>query len=147
MENIRLGRSDASDEEVMAAAEIARIHSFICSLPRGYHTLVGERGVRLSGGERQRIAIARAVLKDAPILIMDEATSALDTCTEFEIREAFRELSWGRTVLIIAHRLSTIIHADQILVLREGKIVERGNHKELLDKDGVYASLIAAQEI
>ena len=147
MENIRLGRSDASDEEVMAAAEIARIHSFICSLPKGYHTLVGERGVRLSGGERQRIAIARAVLKDAPVLIMDEATSALDTCTELEIREAFRELSCGRTVLIIAHRLSTIIHADQILVLREGKIVERGNHQELLEKDGVYASLIAAQEI
>ena len=147
MENIRLGRSDASDEEVMAAAEIARIHNFICSLPKGYQTLVGERGVRLSGGERQRIAIARAILKNAPVLILDEATSALDTCTELEIREALQELSSGRTVLIIAHRLSTIIHADKILVIRGGQIVEEGIHKELLEKNGVYASLIAAQEI
>jgi len=147
MENIRLGLPDASDEEVMAAAEIARIHNFICSLPKGYQTLVGERGVRLSGGERQRIAIARAVLKNAPILILDEATSALDTCTELEIREALQELSIGRTVLIIAHRLSTIIHADKILVIRGGQIVEEGMHKELLEKNGVYASLIAAQEI
>lgn len=147
MENIRLGRADASDEEVMAAAEIARIHDFVCSLPKGYHTLVGERGVRLSGGERQRIAIARAVLKNAPVLILDEATSALDTYTELKIREALLELSSGRTVLIIAHRLSTIIHADRILVLREGRIVEEGIHRELLEKNGVYASLIAAQEI
>lgn len=147
LENIRLGRADASDEEVMAAAEIARIHTFVCSLPKGYQTLVGERGVRLSGGERQRIAIARAVLKDAPVLILDEATSALDTCTELEIREALRDLCGGKTVLIIAHRLSTIIHADTILVLREGRIVEEGKHQELLERNGVYASLIAAQEI
>ncbi|ABD39963.1 ABC transporter related protein [Methanospirillum hungatei JF-1] len=147
MENIRLGRADASDGEVMAAALFARIHEFICSLPNGYHTIVGERGIRLSGGERQRIAIARAVLKNAPILIMDEATSALDTCTELEIREAMKELSMGRTVLIIAHRLSTIMHADQILVLREGKIVERGTHEELIRLNQVYTSLIKAQEI
>ncbi len=146
-ENIRLGRADATDEEVETAAKIARIHGFVSSLPRGYETLVGERGVRLSGGERQRIAIARAVLKNAPILILDEATSALDTCTELEIREALKELSSGRTVLIIAHRLSTIIHADRILVLREGQIVESGRHEELLPLNGVYASLIAAQEI
>lgn len=147
LENIRIGRADASDEEVMTAARIARIHTFVSSLPRGYQTLVGERGVRLSGGERQRIAIARAVLKNAPILLLDEATSALDTGTELEIREALRELSSGRTVLIIAHRLSTIMHADQILVLREGKIVECGTHDELLQMKSVYASLISAQEI
>lgn len=147
LENIRLGQADASDEEVMAAAEIARIHRFVCSLPKGYQTLVGERGIRLSGGERQRIAIARAVLKNAPILILDEATSALDTCTELEIREALQELSSGRTVLVIAHRLSTIMHADRILVIQAGRIVERGKHQELMDTNGVYASLIAAQEI
>jgi ABC-type multidrug transport system fused ATPase/permease subunit len=147
MENIRLGRADATDEEVIEAAQVARIHSFVSALPKGYQTLVGERGVRLSGGERQRIAIARAVLKNAPILILDEATSALDTCTELEIREALKDLSSGRTVLIIAHRLSTIKHADQILVLREGTIVERGNHDELVRLNGVYSSLIKAQEI
>lgn len=147
MENIRLGRADATDEEVIEAAQVARIHSFVSALPKGYQTLVGERGVRLSGGERQRIAIARAVLKNAPILILDEATSALDTCTELEIREALKDLSSGRTVLIIAHRLSTIKHADQILVLREGTIVERGNHDDLVRLNGVYSSLIKAQEI
>lgn len=147
LENIRIGRADASDDEVMAAAETARIHSFICSLPKGYETLAGERGIRLSGGERQRIAIARAVLKNAPVLILDEATSALDTCTELEIRDALRRLSSGRTVLVIAHRLSTVMHADRILVLRGGRIVEEGTHQELLDRNGVYSSLIAAQEL
>ena len=146
-ENIRIGKANATDEEVMAVAKTAKIHAFITSLPDGYDTLVGERGIRLSGGERQRIAIARALLKDAPILIMDEATSALDTCTEFEIREAIRVLSSGRTVLVIAHRLSTIIHADSILVIREGTIVESGTHRDLLEKNGVYADLIAAQDV
>lgn len=147
LENIRLGRVDATDDEVIAAAATARLHDFVCSLPKGYHTIIGERGVRLSGGERQRIAIARAVLKDAPILILDEATSALDTVTEFEIRKALQILCKGRTVLIIAHRLSTIIHADQILVLKEGRVVERGSHSELLKMNSVYSSLIAAQEV
>lgn len=147
LENIRLGRADATDEEVIESARVARIHAFISSLPKGYYTQVGERGVRLSGGERQRIAIARAVLKNAPVLLLDEATSALDTITELEIREALKEISTGRTVLIIAHRLSTIKHADQILVLREGKIIERGTHEELIRMNGVYLSLINAQEI
>ncbi|HOJ95585.1 MAG TPA: ABC transporter ATP-binding protein [Methanospirillum sp.] len=147
LENIRLGRTDATDDEVIAAAATARLHDFVCSLPKGYHTIIGERGVRLSGGERQRIAIARAILKDAPILILDEATSALDTVTECEIRKALQVLCEGRTVLIIAHRLSTIIHADQILVLKEGRVVERGTHNELLKMNSVYSSFIAAQEV
>ncbi len=147
LENIRLGRATASDEEVINAAKVARIHDFVISLPKGYGTVIGERGVRLSGGERQRIAIARAVLKDTPILILDEATSALDTSTELEIREALHLLCKNRTVLIIAHRLSTVVHADKILVLREGRIVEEGKHADLISKGGVYASLIKAQEV
>lgn len=147
LENIRLGRADATDDEVIAAAKIARIHDFISALPNGYQTLVGERGIRLSGGERQRIAIARALLKDAPILILDEASSALDTCTELEIREALCKLSKGKTLLIIAHRLSTVAHADKILVLEGGKIIEEGTHQELFTNNGVYTSLIEAQKI
>ena len=147
LENIRLGRGDASDDELLSAAKAAKIHDFISSLPNGYQTIVGERGIRLSGGERQRIAIARALLKNAPILILDEASSALDTCTELEIREAIWELSKGKTLLIIAHRLSTVSHADRILVLEKGRIIEEGTHKELLRKNAVYASLIEAQKI
>ena len=146
-ENMRIGRVDATDQEVEQAARFARIHDFINELPDGYDTLVGERGIRLSGGERQRVAIARAILKDAPVLILDEATSNLDTITEMQIRETIRELMKGRTVLIIAHRLSTVIHADKILVLNQGEIIEKGKHEELMKLNGVYASLIAAQEI
>ncbi len=146
-ENIRIGKADATDQEVEMAARFARIHDFISGLPEGYDTLVGERGIRLSGGERQRVAIARAILKDAPVLIMDEATSNLDTETELLIRETIRELMKGRTVFMIAHRLSTVVHADTILVLKEGEIVEQGTHSELIKLEGRYASLIAAQEI
>ncbi len=145
MENIRIGRIDASDEEVIQAARFARIHNFISGLPDRYDTLVGERGIRLSGGERQRVAIARAILKRSPILIMDEATSSLDTETELMIRETIHELMKDHTVFIIAHRLSTVVNADKILVLKSGEIIEEGNHQELMNKRGMYASLIEAQ--
>ncbi|PKL60550.1 MAG: ABC transporter ATP-binding protein [Methanomicrobiales archaeon HGW-Methanomicrobiales-4] len=146
-ENIRIGKADATDPEVEQAARFARIHEFISGLPDGYGTLVGERGIRLSGGERQRVAIARAILKNAPVLIMDEATSNLDTGTELMIRETIRELMRGRTVFMIAHRLSTVVHADKILVLNQGEIIEQGTHRELVEKGGMYADLITAQEI
>lgn len=146
-ENIRVGKADATDQEVEAAARFARIHDFISGLPEGYETIVGERGIRLSGGERQRVAIARAILKNAPVLIMDEATSNLDTGTELMIRDTIRELMKGRTVFMIAHRLSTVVHADKILVLNQGEIIEQGTHQELMRLNGMYASLIAAQEI
>jgi len=147
LENIRLGRADATDDEVIDAGRAARLHDFVCTLPKGYETVIGERGVRLSGGERQRIAIARALLRNAPILILDEATSALDTVTEREVRTALQDLCAGKTVLIIAHRLSTVTHADRILVLKQGRIVEQGTHGELIRMNAVYSSLIAAQEI
>lgn len=138
MENIRYGRLDASDEEVFEAAKQAHIHDFITSLPQGYNTKVGERGVMLSGGERQRIAIARAVLKNAPVLILDEATSALDSESERYIQESLRELMKGKTVIAIAHRLSTLKEMDRIIVLDKGKIVESGTHRSLLAKRGMY---------
>ena len=146
-ENIRIGNANATDQEVEQAAKFARIHEFISGLPEGYETQVGERGIRLSGGERQRVAIARAILKNAPVLIMDEATSNLDTETELLIRETIRELMRGRTVFMIAHRLSTVVHADKILVLNKGEIIEQGTHQELMQRGGMYADLIAAQEI
>ncbi|ABD39965.1 ABC transporter related protein [Methanospirillum hungatei JF-1] len=146
-ENIRVGKASATDQEVEQAARFARIHEFISGLPDGYETIVGERGIRLSGGERQRVAIARAILKNSPVLIMDEATSNLDTGTEMMIRDTIRELMKGKTVFMIAHRLSTVVHADTILVLNQGEIIEQGTHHELLQHDGLYASLIAAQEI
>ncbi|PCI04441.1 MAG: metal ABC transporter permease [Hyphomicrobiales bacterium] len=139
--NIRYGRPDASDEEVEQAAEMAQIGEFIKSLPDGYHTQVGERGLKLSGGEKQRVAIARTLLKAPPILILDEATSALDTQTEREIQSALDVVSENRTTIVIAHRLSTVVGADEIIVLRKGEIVERGTHDKLLDKKGLYADM------
>jgi len=139
--NIRYGRWDASDAEVEAAARLAQIDSFIRMSPKGYETPVGERGLKLSGGEKQRVAIARTVLKAPPILVLDEATSALDSHTEHEIQEALERVSRNRTSLVIAHRLSTIISADEIIVLDQGRIAERGTHAQLLASGGLYASM------
>ncbi len=139
--NIRYGRADATDAEVYAAAKLAQIDEFIRTLPEGYKAMVGERGLKLSGGEKQRVAIARTILKAPPILMLDEATSALDSHTEKEIQDALDRVSKGRTTLVIAHRLSTIVHADNILVLEKGVLVEQGTHAELIAKNGLYASL------
>ena len=139
--NIRYGRWDASDAEVEQAAQLAQIDTFIRMSPKGYETQVGERGLKLSGGEKQRVAIARTVLKAPPILVLDEATSALDSHTEHEIQEALERVSRGRTSLVIAHRLSTIVGADEIIVLDQGRIAERGNHARLLASGGLYASM------
>jgi ATP-binding cassette subfamily B protein len=141
-ENIRYGKPEANEQEVIAVAKMANAHEFVKNLPRGYDTLVGERGVKLSGGQRQRIAIARAMIKNAPILVLDEATSALDSESEVLIQDALWKLMEGRTTIVIAHRLSTIQRMDRIIVLDNGKIVEQGTHKELVNKPkGVYASL------
>jgi ATP-binding cassette subfamily B protein len=145
-DNIRMGKPDASQAELDRAAERANLKQWIDSLPQGYETPVGEMGSKVSGGQRQRIAIARALLKDAPILILDEATSNLDVETEREVNAAIRELAKGRTVLTIAHRLSTVMNADEILVLEKGRIVERGRHADLLRKDGVYARIFELQQ-
>jgi ABC-type transport system involved in Fe-S cluster assembly fused permease/ATPase subunit len=139
--NIRYGQPDATDAEVMDAARLAQIDTFIKTLPDGYDTMVGERGLKLSGGEKQRVAIARTILKGPPILMLDEATSALDSHTEKEIQDALDRVSKNRTTLVIAHRLSTIVHADIILVLDKGQLVETGTHADLMDKNGLYASL------
>lgn len=145
MENIRYGRIDATDEAVIEAAKKAHAHAFISKLPQGYASSVGERGVKLSGGQRQRIAIARAILKNAPILILDEATSQLDSVTESDIQESLWDLMQGKTTIVIAHRLSTLLHMDRILVFDQGKIVEEGSHTELLNKGGLYKTLWETQ--
>ncbi|WP_422001575.1 ABCB family ABC transporter ATP-binding protein/permease [Reyranella sp.] len=144
--NICYGRADCTREDVERAARLARIHDFVESLPQGYDTTVGERGLKLSGGEKQRVAIARTILKDPRILLFDEATSALDTRTEQEIQRSLEEVSRGRTTLVIAHRLSTIINADEIVVLDRGRVVERGRHADLLANDGLYADMWRRQQ-
>jgi ATP-binding cassette subfamily B protein len=142
-DNLRFAKPDATDEEIEDAARAAQIHELIASLPEGYETMVGERGYRFSGGEKQRIAIARAVLRNPPILVLDEATSALDTQTERAVQEALARLVQGRTTIAIAHRLSTIREADQIVVLDDGRIAESGTHDELIVRGGRYAALTA----
>lgn len=141
--DLRFAKPDATDEELIAAAKIAQIHDSLSALPDGYDTLVGDRSYRFSGGEKQRLALARTILRNPPILLLDEATSALDTKTERAMEVALAALAKGRTTITIAHRLSTIRHADQIVVLQHGRVVECGTHTELEQLDGVYAGLIA----
>ena len=144
-ENILFGRADATEAETIAAAKIANAHDFIMQLPEGYDTMIGERGVKLSGGQKQRLSIARAVLKDAPILILDEATSSVDTETEYLIQQALERLMVGRTTLIIAHRLSTIRKADLIVVLDNKRVAEAGTHAHLMAQRGLYWRLNQVQ--
>ena len=145
MENIRYGHPDASDADVMAAAKGAHAHEFLHLLPEGYHTFLGERGVRLSGGQRQRISIARAMLKNPPLLLLDEATSALDAESERMVQAALESAMKDRTTLVIAHRLATVLRADRIVVMDGGRIVETGTHAELVAREGLYARLAAMQ--
>jgi ATP-binding cassette subfamily B protein len=144
--NIRYGSPEASREEVFEAARAAHLHEFIRSLPHGYETMVGERGLKLSGGEKQRVAIARAILKNPKIFVFDEATSALDSRSEKAIQAELAQIARERTTLVIAHRLSTIVDADQILVMDHGRIVERGTHRSLLEEGGTYAQMWALQQ-
>jgi ATP-binding cassette, subfamily B, bacterial len=145
MENIRYGRPEATDDEVISAARAAFADEFILRLPEGYQTFLGERGVRLSGGQRQRIAIARAMLKNPPLLLLDEATSALDAESERMVQAALEAAMADRTTLVIAHRLATVQKADRIIVMEQGRIVEEGNHRELMQRDGLYAKLARMQ--
>jgi ATP-binding cassette subfamily B protein len=144
--NIAYGREGATPDQVAAAARGAAIAGFIESMPDGYDTRVGERGLKLSGGEKQRVAIARTLLKDPPILILDEATSALDSRTESEILDTLEAIERGRTTIVIAHRLSTVVNADRIVVLEAGRIVEQGTHAQLLEARGVYAEMWTRQQ-
>jgi ATP-binding cassette subfamily B protein len=145
LENIRYGRPEASDDEVIAAAKAAFAHEFISKLPEGYRTFLGERGVRLSGGQRQRISIARAILKNPPLLLLDEATSALDAESERMVQAALEAAMAHRTTIVIAHRLATVLKADRIVVLDAGRIVDVGTHDELVARGGLYARLAAMQ--
>jgi subfamily B ATP-binding cassette protein MsbA len=143
--NIAYGRPDASEEDIVKAATAAYAHQFVQEMPEGYGTLVGEKGIKLSGGQKQRLAIARAILKNPPILILDEATSALDTESEYMVQNALNNLMQGRTTFVIAHRLATIKHASRIVVISDGRIVEMGKHDELLERSGVYRRLYHGQ--
>lgn len=143
--NIAFGTAGATHEQVVEAAKCARCHDFISALPNGYDTIVGEGGASLSGGERQRISIARALLKDAPIVVLDEATASIDPENEQLIQQALTELTREKTVVVIAHRLATIEHADQILVVEDGTVVQRGTHEELLAQEGVYRRFVEAR--
>ena len=140
-DNIRYGDVNASDEKVVATATIAQIHDFIQTLPEKYETELGERGVGLSGGQRQRVAIARTLLTDSPTLVLDDSTSSVDAATDARIRLALKELTSGQTTIIIAHRLDSLLHADEIIVLEDGEIIERGNHDDLLSQNGHYKNL------
>ena len=145
MENIRVGRKNASDRDVIEAAKAAQCHEFIMKLPDGYQTVIGENGSTLSGGECQRLSIARALLKDAPVILLDEATASLDVDNETLVQEAISKLVRGKTVLIIAHRMRTVEAADKIVVLDGGKVAESGNHEELMQKHGLYRKLVDLQ--
>jgi ATP-binding cassette subfamily B protein len=145
MENIRVGRKNATDEDVIAAAKAAMCHEFIERLPQGYQTVIGENGSTLSGGECQRLSIARALLKDAPVILLDEATASLDVDNETEIQNAISKLIQGKTVLVIAHRMRTIEAADQIVVLDKGVVAEKGSHDELMRNRGLYRKLVDLQ--
>ena len=146
MENLRYGRLDATDEEVIAAAKAARCDEFIRKLPQGYQTMIGENGSTLSGGERQRISIARALLKDAPVILLDEATASLDVENESAVQDALSRLLQGRTVLVIAHRMRTVAGADHIVVLENGRVAQQGTPEELMEQGGLYRRMVELQK-
>jgi ATP-binding cassette subfamily B protein len=144
--NIRFGEPEASMEKVVEAAKRARCHEFICNLPNGYDTVIGEGGASLSGGEKQRISIARAIMKDAPIIILDEATANVDPENEAELTTAIEELTRDKTIIMIAHRLKTVRHADQIIVVADGKVAQKGTHEELMTQDGIYRNFVTERQ-